>query len=229
MTKLSMGKRTYDQYCPAARALDVVGERWTLLLVRDLMLGPRRYTDLLDGLPGLGPNVLAERLRGLEEQGIVRRAKLPPPAASTVYELTEQGAGLSEVVLALAKWGHRFMDMPAVGDSVNVGWMLLYLQSIADREAARGVSEVYEFRIDEEVFHLIVEDGSVEAVQGPAPGGAAVVVESDLASFAAVGSGRLDPYEARDRGLTRVAGDEQAIERSLRIMVLGRTGDQAPG
>lgn len=216
-----MSPRTYAQYCPAARALDVVGERWTLLIVRDLMLGPRRYTDLLEGLPGLGPNVLAQRLQRLEAEGIVERNRLPAPAASTVYELTEQGSGLAPVVLALAKWGHRFMDMPGPGDSINVGWMLMYLRSIADREAARGVNEVYEFRIDDEVFHVVIDDGAVEAVQGAAPMAPAIVVRSDLASFVAIGSGRLDPHDAVARGLGSIEGDPAAIDRSLAIMVLG--------
>ena len=94
-----MAKR-YDQYCPMAHALSLVGERWALLVVRELLKGPRRYTDLAAGLPGIGTNVLATRLRELEEAGVVQRRKLPPPAASTVYELTEYGAGLEEVLHA---------------------------------------------------------------------------------------------------------------------------------
>src|SRR5918995_3325809 len=100
-----MGKRRYDQYCALARTLDVVGERWTLLLVRELLLGPRRYKDLLAGLPGIGTNLLAERLRHLEEFGLVRRRSLPPPAGSRVYELTELGRGLESVVMELGRWG----------------------------------------------------------------------------------------------------------------------------
>src|SRR5918996_4677686 len=104
-----MGKRRYDQYCALARALDVVGERWTLLLVRELLLGPRRYTDLLGGLPGIGTNLLADRLRYLEQVGLVRRRVLPPPAGSTVYELTELGRELEPTVFALGRWGAHFL------------------------------------------------------------------------------------------------------------------------
>src|SRR3954447_24985256 len=110
-----MAKRSYDQYCPAARALDVLGERWTLLVVRDLLVGPRRYTDLLEGLPGIGPNVLADRLRHLQDVGIVRRTTLPRPAASTVYELTELGQALRPVVQELTRWGLNMMGIPKPG------------------------------------------------------------------------------------------------------------------
>src|ERR671931_479526 len=102
--------RSYLQYAAVARGLDVVGERWTLLIVRDLLLGPKRYKDLLDGLPGIGTNLLAARLRALEKVGLVRRTVLPPPAGSAVYELTESGWELEPVVIALGRWGVRFMD-----------------------------------------------------------------------------------------------------------------------
>ena len=101
-----MAKR-YDQYCPIAHALSLVGERWSLLVVRELLKGPRRYTDLAGGLPGIGTNILATRLRELEAGGVVHKRRLPPPAASTVYELTEYGAGLEEAIYAIARWGAR--------------------------------------------------------------------------------------------------------------------------
>src|SRR5438128_9069956 len=101
--------RSYNQYCPGARALDIVGRRWTLLIVRELMFMPKRYTDLLGGLPGIGPNVLADRLREMEALGLVVRRTLPPPAASTVYELTGLGEGLIPVVEALRGWGANLL------------------------------------------------------------------------------------------------------------------------
>ena len=138
-------------------------------MVRNLALGPQRYTDLLEGLPGLSPNVLAERLKHLEASGILEKRQLPPPAASTVYELTEQGVALTDVVLSLARWGHQFMDAPGPDDSVEVRWLLVYLRSIANLEAAEGVRETYEFLIDDDRFHVVVDDGTVDAVQGPSP------------------------------------------------------------
>src|SRR5215204_3124951 len=98
-------KRTYGDRCGIARALDHVGERWALLIVRDLLLGPKRFTDLRAGLPHVSPDVLSQRLRELEESGIVRRAKLPPPASTRVYELTERGRALEPIVLELGRWG----------------------------------------------------------------------------------------------------------------------------
>src|SRR5688572_7475316 len=124
-----MPRRTYAQFCPAARALDVVGERWTILLVRELLLGRKRYTDLLEGLPGIGPNVLAFRLRQLLEAGLVRKVKLPPPAASTVYELTELGEGLRPIVRELTRWGLNFLGPPQPSDHFRLGWVLSALEA----------------------------------------------------------------------------------------------------
>ena len=117
-----MSKR-YDQYCPMAHALDLVGERWSMLIVRELMRGPKRYTDLADGLGGIGTNVLAARLRDLESHGIVSRTILPPPAASRVYELTEYGRGLRPAMRELALWGARSLGPPSAGPPLFEGWL----------------------------------------------------------------------------------------------------------
>src|ERR671915_2625434 len=140
-------RRSYQQYCAVAKALDVVGERWTLLILRDLVhLGPRRYTDLLHALPGIGTNLLAARLRALEEAGVVRRRRLPPPAASTVYELTEYGAGLDEAVYALARWGARSLGPPKEGDQLYPEWGVNALPALFNADAARGLTETYVFK-----------------------------------------------------------------------------------
>src|SRR6266542_1496523 len=120
-----MSRRSYDQYCALARALDVIGERWTLLVVRELLLGPKRYKDLLDGLPGIGTNLLAQRLRELEENGLVRRRRLPAPAGVAVYELTEAGRALEDSVLALGRWGAAFLGVPRTTDRYRPGWYVL--------------------------------------------------------------------------------------------------------
>ena len=215
-----MPRRTYSQYCPAAKALDVVGERWTLLIVRNLALGPQRYTDLLEGLPGLSPNVLAERLKHLEASGILIKRQLPPPAASTVYELTQQGVALTDVVLSLARWGHQFMDGPGRDESVEVRWLLVYLRSIANLEAAQDVHETYEFLIDDDLFHVSVDDGKVDAEQGPSPTRPAVTIRSDLSTFVQIGSGRILAADAIADGRTVVEGDLDAVARSLAILTL---------
>src|SRR5947209_19382190 len=116
--------RRYDQYCPVAHALGVVGDRWALLVVRELMQGPKRYTDLADGLPGSGTNILAARLRDLEADGVVTKKTLPPPAASRVYELTDYGLELKPVMRELALWGARSLGPPTAEDELFMGWLV---------------------------------------------------------------------------------------------------------
>lgn len=120
-----MPRRSYDHYCPLSRALDVVGERWTLLIVRELLAGPRRYTDLHADLPGVSTDVLASRLKELERDGLVTRRKLPPPAAASVYELTPRGAGLLPALTALAEWGAQDLPPePGPTDAIRDHWSL---------------------------------------------------------------------------------------------------------
>src|SRR5215208_5285708 len=133
--------RTYDQYCPVARALELVGERWTLLVARELLLGPRRFTDLMAGLPGISANVLASRLKDLDQKGMVARRTLPPPAASAVYELTDHAAGLVSVLAAMADWGMTMLGEPRPEDEVRGEWILLGLAvTAAAPEVADGTT-----------------------------------------------------------------------------------------
>ena len=207
---MSKKKRSYDQYCTVARALDVVGERWTLLLVRELLTGPKRFKELLEGLPGIGTNLLTSRLKALEGEGLVRRGTLPPPAGSNVYELTEMGRSLEPVIVALSRWGARFLDTPREGDDLRPGWAAVAMRSAVGSGAASSPPEVYEFHIDGEVFHLRVGDGEVESRQGAAPN-PDLVVEGETGTFLAVASGRLRPEEALEpRPLTREGGTEEA-------------------
>src|SRR5438876_967890 len=155
--------RKFDQYCPVAHALSLVGERWSLLIVRELLLGPKRYTDLTNGLPGIGTNILAARLRELEEGGIVQKRRLPPPAASTVYELTEYGSGLNEALYALARWGARSIGPPGPDDELYPEWGMNALPALFDAEAARGLTETYSLVVDGDAFTARVVDGALDA------------------------------------------------------------------
>src|SRR3989442_15942246 len=140
-------KRSYNLICPFARSLDFLGERWALLIVRNLMIGPQRYKALLDGLPGIGTNLLAARLKDLEKEGIIRRRSLPPPAGSTVYELTERGWGLEEPIHVLGRWAIWTIRQDSPEDEFRPRWGAAGLGIIFRPAAAAGVHETYEVRI----------------------------------------------------------------------------------
>lgn len=230
-----MAGRTYGQFEGLARALDLVGERWTLLIVRDLLLGPKRYKDLLDGLPGIGTNLLAARLKMLKEQGLVEVKTLPPPAGSAVYELTDRGRALEEPLIDLARWGMQFLAQPAVDDVLRPGWGVLAMRATFQPEAAKGVRETYELRIGADVFHIVVNDGSMEARQGTATH-PDVILDTDLETFLAIGAHQLSPLEAVVSGKARVEGDVAAALRVVDILGLPQPhagelahGGRAPG
>ncbi len=183
--------KSYDQYCPIACALDLVGERWSLLIVRELLEeGELRYSDLHARLAGCGTNILAARLKQLEAGGIVRRRKLPPPAASTVYELTEYGQGLRLVLHQLAHWGARIMGPPNAED-LEDGWLVGALRMVFP--PISSVASV-EFRIGDEVVSLVngdVREGPSDepdaVVSGDAPGFYHLVVDRDLEAVSVQG------------------------------------------
>ena len=176
--------KCYDQYCPVAHALDLVGERWSLLVVRELLEdGPLRYSDLHARLGGCGTNILAARLKSLEQGGVIRRRRLDPPAASWVYELTEYGSGLREVLHVLAHWGARSLRPPAVTD-LEPGWLHGALRIALP--AARGERRI-EFRIGAEVASVVddaIVEGSIEnpeaIVVGDPPGFYRLLVDRDI-------------------------------------------------
>ncbi|MFE0130627.1 winged helix-turn-helix transcriptional regulator [Streptomyces sp. NPDC059037] len=209
--------RSYDQDCPAARALDVVGGRWSLLIVRELLLGPRRYTDLVAGLPGIGPNVLAERLRALRDAGIVSQTKLPAPAASTVYELTELGATMRPLIDELTRWGMRLPVTPRPGDAFRLSWVLGCLRASFRPDEARGIRETYQFSVNEDVFHLRVDDGVLDIRHGAAPD-AVCSITTDLGTFLAIGARLMDIEDATARGLARLDGELPAAARVIAIL-----------
>jgi DNA-binding HxlR family transcriptional regulator len=150
--------KRYEQYCPMAHALDLVGDRWALLVTRELMHGPKRYTDLVDCLPGIGTNILAARLRDLESHGIVTRRTLPPPAASKVYELTDYGRGLRPAMRELALWGARSLGPPTVEGELFAGWLANAMDIVMAPLAPPGR---FEFRAGPEIAAMI--DGEVVA------------------------------------------------------------------
>ena len=212
-----MSKRSYNQYCAVARAMDIVGERWTLLIVRELLPGPKRFKDLLEGLPGIGTNLLAARLKDLEGYGVVRRTTLPPPAASRVYELTELGRSLEPVIMGLARWGLEFLGASREKEDRQPAWAMVALRSLLKPEAAGEVRESYEFRLDDEVFHVWIENGEIEVRQGTTAD-PYLVVRSDTQTLLAVAAGRVEPGEAVASGAIEIEGDREVRERCVKML-----------
>ena len=211
-----MGEHRYQQYCALARALDLVGDRWTLLIVRELRPGPRRFTDLIDGLPGVSRRLLTERLRDLEGDGIIARRELPPPAARQVYELTDDGRDLATAMFPLIAWGARRMGERQSGDSFRARWPAVAMVGLADREAAKGISETYQYLVGDSAFHFIVDDGSIELRDGRAED-SSVVVTTDEETWADIATGKTTASTATASGALRVEGDRQAAKRLGKI------------
>jgi DNA-binding HxlR family transcriptional regulator len=199
--------KRFNQYCPIAHALELVGERWALLIVRELVNGPRRYTDLAAQLPRIGTNILAGRLRDLEAAGVVRKHRLPPPAASQVYELTEYGHGLKPVLHALAHWGARSLGPPGTDTELRPGWLENALCVGVSLVATEGS---FEFRVGGETASLV--EGEVRA--GPAESPDAVVEADPRGFFHLFVDGRFEGVS--------VEGDRAALERLVdAVVVLG--------
>jgi DNA-binding HxlR family transcriptional regulator len=220
--------KPFDQYCPIAHALSLVGERWSLLVVRELLKGPKRYTDLAAGLPGIGTNILAARLRALEDGGVVRRRKLPPPAGSTVYELTEYGQDLDETMHAMARWGIRSLGPPGPGDELTPDWGVSAFPALLDPEAARGVHETYVIRVDDDVFTVRIDDGCVAAELG-ATQAPDLDIAMDLETFYALAAGNLDPLEAVEESRVRLHGAPQTLRRCFTVLSFAPRGPAAAG
>ena len=211
-----MTRRSYNQYCSVARALDVVGDRWTLLVIRELMIGPRRYTDLLDGLPGIGTNHLADRLKRLLNADVIHRRELPPPAASTVYELTARGRGLEPVIIGLARWGVELLGDPDGDLAWRAEWTVVALRGRFNRAAALGVVEAYQFVVDGQPFWARVDDGNLQTGLGQVDD-PAVTVTASRESFTGVAAGVLAVEDAVAAGDYDIDGDPAALDRAAAI------------
>jgi DNA-binding HxlR family transcriptional regulator len=220
--------RRYHQYCPVARALDVAGDRWTLLVARELLLGPRRFTDLADGLPGIGSSVLAARLKELEEHGLVLKRALPPPAASVVvYELTDQARGLALVLAALADWGMRLLGDPGPEDAVDPRWLVLAL-AVTSTPPPTISGATFELRVDDQPFQIRSNHDRLQVAQGPASNAKATITMTTQ-TLSAIASGDIDIRSLRADRLIAVDGDvaaaRQLLESLAQIRVSTDTGE----
>jgi len=216
MIRLMATTRTYGDGCAIARGLDLVGERWALLVVRELLLGPKRYTDLHRGLRNASPNVLYERLRELERAGIVRRRKLPPPAGSRVYELTDWGYELEQTVMSLGRWAARSPTPASAAPIVSADSVVLALRARFDPGAARGVRAGYELRLGDDRFRIEVADDEIEVARGDA-GHADATIDTDPGTLDAVLWGGRPLAEAQRAGKLTIEGDKAAAQRFVRL------------
>jgi DNA-binding HxlR family transcriptional regulator len=176
--------RTYGDRCGIARALDVIGERWALLVVRELVLGPKRFSDLRDGLRGVAPDVLSQRLRELEGAGVLRRATLPPPSGARVYELTDWGHELEPLVLGLGRWGSR-APVPAGDAKLGSDAFVIALRTLFDPAAAGGLDATFALRLGDDRFRVTVRDRALSAARGEAED-ADLTIEGDPGALAGV-------------------------------------------
>jgi DNA-binding HxlR family transcriptional regulator/putative sterol carrier protein len=204
-----LSARTYGQFCGVARALELVGERWALLIVRDLLVGPRRFTDLRQGLPRIPTNVLADRLKELEQSGIVRRRVLPRPAASVVYELTEYGSRLEDVVLPLGLWGAQSLGEPRAEDIITADSMVMALRTTFRPEHARGLRQSYELRLGEIVLSARIDDGTLIVAEAALPD-ADLVIEAGP-GLKALMTGEMTADEAIASGGVHLTGAPELL------------------
>jgi DNA-binding HxlR family transcriptional regulator len=210
-----------------ARALDLVGERWALLVVRELLLGPKRFTDLRTGLPQLSADVLAQRLRELEQAGIVRRDKLAPPAAARVYELTEWGRELEPVVLALGRWGSR-APFPAEGATYGADAAMLALKTLFDPSLAGGLDATYEVRLGDQTFEVRISDRRLQIVRRR-PDHADAAIDTDPGTLASILWHGRSLAEVISAGEVGISGSKRLVTRFLRLFPAPRPATVATG
>jgi DNA-binding HxlR family transcriptional regulator len=216
---MASGTRTYGQMCPIARSLDVVGERWSLLIVRELLLGPKRFKDLLGELPAMGTNRLSDRLKSLEASGVITKTTLPPPGEAQVYVLTDLGERLRQPVVSLAQWGAGLPLDERVDPSTARGVLLALVRcATTPPELLRGVRETYDFTIATERFHIIVDNDRAIPRSGPSPLSADATVHCDVQTLLMLDAGALTPARARRERSAQIDGRADAVRRAFAIM-----------
>jgi len=212
-------KRTYGDACGIARALDLVGERWALMVVRELLLGPKRFTDIRAGLPHLSADVLAQRLRELEQAGVVQHRRLPPPAASQVYELTERGLALEPVLIALGRWGGANATPPDETMCMSIDAHILSLRTLFDAERAGDLEALVELRLGEDRFRVAIAGGEIDAGRGDATAADATIA-TDPATLIDVLHGHRELDDALRAGDLAIEGDEALARRFTTLFPL---------
>ncbi len=218
-------KRSYIDGCAGAHALDLVGERWALLVVRELVFGPKRFTDLRAGLPGISPNVLTQRLEELEAVAVLRRHKLPPPASAWVYELTDWGAGLAPILIDIGRWAVRSPVLP-MGHPISADALVMSFQAMFDPTRDPDLRAHLALRFGDDRFQVAVADGQIHVERGSARGTPDVAVVADPNALAAVVYGGRKLAEALRAGELTVEGDKALLKRFVALFPLPAS---APG
>jgi DNA-binding HxlR family transcriptional regulator len=211
-------RRSYEDGCAGAHALDLIGERWALLIVRELLLGPKRFTDLRAGLPGISPNVLSLRLDELEQAAVMRRRKLPPPFGAWIYELTDWGRQLETVIVELGRWGARSPALPRDA-ALSADSLILSFRTMFDAQAAGSFRARFELRFGDDRFHVEVFDRRIALARGAADKPDAIL-ESDPNTLAAIAYDGRKLAEAVRSGDLKIIGDKKAAERFLALFTL---------
>ncbi|MFC9254525.1 winged helix-turn-helix transcriptional regulator [Amycolatopsis thailandensis] len=212
-----MTARTYGQFCGLARALEIIGERWSLLMIRDLLLGPKRFDELQQGLPKIPTSILSTRLNELERHGVVQRRVLSQLDAGVVYELTEYGNDLDQIVLQLGLWGARSLTEPAADDLFTLDAAILSLYTTFQPDAARGVRRAFELRYgDQMIVHAVVEDGAITAGEGTHPD-PDLVIEPRGPVMLKLLNGELDATSALTCGAVAIKGEPAMLDLFTRL------------
>lgn len=206
-----MAKRVYGQYCGFARALELVGERWALMIVRDLIVGPKRFSDLQRGLPGIPTNILTARLKEMEEAGLVDRSVRPRPSGAVVYHLTPDGMELESTVYALGRWGAKRLGDPRDNETVTPDSLTMALLTTFQPKAAKGKNVSYELHVGDIVLHAVVKNGTIEAAPGPLPE-ADVAIETGPA-LRPLMAREITPREALKMGTAIARGPKNALDQ----------------
>ncbi|WP_410583482.1 winged helix-turn-helix transcriptional regulator [Amycolatopsis sp. lyj-108] len=212
-----MTARTYGQFCGLARALEIIGERWSLLVIRDLVLGPKRFDELQHGLPKIPTSILSTRLNELERHGVVQRRVLSQLDAGVVYELTEYGNDLDQILLQLGLWGARSLTDPAADDLFTLDAAILSLYTTFQPDAARGIQCSFELHYgDQMIVHAVIDDGAVTAGEGPLPE-PDLIIEPRGPVVLKLLNGELDATSALTCGAVAVKGDPAMLELFTRL------------
>lgn len=212
-------RRSYGDACGIARALDLIGERWALMIVRELLLSPKRFTDLRAGLPHVSPDVLSQRLRELEEGGVLRRRRLPPPYSAQVYELTPAGHALEPVLIALGRWGAAYAAPPTDEMGMSIDAHILSLRTLFDPERAGDLSAEIELRLGHCTFRVAIANGRIDAGYGEAEA-PDLTIETDPSTLIAVVHGRRTLDDALEKGGLRIIGAKRLARRFVTLFPL---------